>query len=201
MENGSYNNRAILWNKKERWRREHMVNRAMNIIVTDYDKDWSSLFDIEAEKIKDILNDEVVEIHHIGSTAVLGLKAKPIIDMMPIVRDIENIDKYNGKMTGIGYEALGELGIQGRRYFRKGGENRTHQIHVFQVDNNTEIERHLAVRDYLKSHKEIANEYGELKAQLALRFPRDIEGYSDGKDDFVQNLEQMALEWKRKSTK
>lgn len=178
-----------------------MVNRAMNIIVTDYDKDWSSLFDIEAEKIKDILNDEVVEIHHIGSTAVLGLKAKPIIDMMPIVRDIENIDKYNGKMTGIGYEALGELGIQGRRYFRKGGENRTHQIHVFQVDNNTEIERHLAVRDYLKSHKEIANEYGELKAQLALRFPRDIEGYSDGKDDFVQNLEQMALEWKRKSTK
>ncbi|MEB7463563.1 GrpB family protein [Staphylococcus succinus] len=178
-----------------------MVNRTMNIVVTEYNKDWPKQFDKEVEKIRDILKYEIVKIHHIGSTAVPGLKAKPIIDMMPIVRDIESIDKYNKEMIEIGYESLGELGIQGRRYFRKGGEERTHQIHIFQGDNITEIERHLAVRDYLKSHKETADEYGELKAQLALQFPKDIEGYSDGKDEFVQNLEQIALEWKRKSSK
>src|SRR5690625_3407498 len=135
----------------------------MQVIVTDYNKDWPKQFNIEAKRIKDIFKDEIIGIHHIGSTAVPGLKAKPIIDMMPIVRDIKNIDQYNKKMIEIGYESLGEFGIPGRRYFRKGEESRTHQIHIFQDDNIVEVERHLAVRDYLKSHKAIANKYAELK--------------------------------------
>ncbi|EGQ21686.1 glutamate-rich protein GrpB [Sporosarcina newyorkensis 2681] len=117
---------------------------------------------MEAEKIKEILKEEIIEIHHIGSTAIPGLKSKPIIDIMPIVKDIENINKYNEKMFKIGYEALGELGMKGRRYFRKGGENRTHQLHILQADNFTQIERHLAVRDYLNSHKGVAEEYKDL---------------------------------------
>lgn len=104
-------------------------------------------------------------------------------------------------MIKLGYEPLGELGINGRRYFRKGREDRTHQIHIFQDDNITEIGRHLAVRDYLKSHEETAKEYGNLKSQLAHQFSKDIERYSDGKNDFIQNLERMALEWKRKGNK
>lgn len=174
-----------------------MVNRSIHVIVTDYSKVWPQLFDKEADKIKKILKDEMIEIHHIGSTSVLGLKAKPIIDMMPIVKDIKSIDKYNKKMIEIGYEPLGEFGIPGRRYFRRGEERRTHQIHIFQDDNIVEIERHLAVRDYLKSHKAIANKYAELKVQLVGQFPRNIGNYIDGKHDFVQNLEKMALEWKR----
>ncbi|WP_317851465.1 GrpB family protein [Neobacillus bataviensis] len=134
-----------------------------------------------------------------GSTAVPGLKAKPIIDIMPIVKNIEIINTFNAKMIEIGYEPLGELGIKGRRYFRKGGENRTHQIHIFQFDNDFEIERHLAVRDYLKSHKKDVIEYGKLKEQLANEFPKDIEGYSSGKDDFVKNLERRAIEWRQKN--
>lgn len=117
---------------------------------------------MEAEKIKEILKEEIIEIHHIGSTAIPGLKSKPIIDIMPIVKDIENINKYNEKMFEIGYEALGELGMKGRRYFRKGGENRTHQLHILQADNFTQIERHLAVRDYLNSHNGVAEEYKDL---------------------------------------
>lgn len=173
-----------------------MVNRAMNIIVTDYNKNWVNLFEKEAILIKDILIDELVDIHHIGSTAVPNLKAKPIIDILPIVRDIEKVNNFNKKMIEIGYEPLGELGIKGRRYFRKGGENRTHQIHMFQYDNNFEIERHLAVRDYLKSHKEDVIEYGKLKERLAYEFPKNIEEYSNGKNDFVKNLERRAIEWK-----
>ncbi|WP_260445606.1 GrpB family protein [Metabacillus elymi] len=176
-----------------------MVNRAMNIIITDYNENWTQLFKKEAKLISGILKDELVKIHHIGSTAVSDLKAKPIIDMMPIVKDISNVDLFNENMIEIGYDPLGEFGINGRRYFRKGGENRTHQIHMFQYDNHFEIERHLAVRDYLRSHKKDAIEYGKLKESLALEFSKDIEGYSNGKSDFVENLERKAIEWKREN--
>lgn len=175
-----------------------MVNRAMNIIVTNYDENWVQLFKSEAKKVREIFKDEIVEIHHIGSTAVPNLKAKPIIDMMPVVKDIESVDSYNAKMMEIGYEPLGEFGLRGRRYFRKGGENRTHQVHIYQFDNELEIERHLAVRDYLRTHRKEAIEYGALKGRLADQFSKDIEGYSAGKDEFVKNLEQRAIEWGRK---
>lgn len=174
-----------------------MINRAMNVIVTEYDENWNELYKREEQKLRDIFNDELVEIHHIGSTAVSNLKAKPIIDIIPVVKNIEKVDNFNEKIIVLGYEPLGELGITGRRYFRKGGENRTHQIHIFQYDNEYEIKRHLAVRDYLISHTEDMIEYGKLKERLAQQFPKDIEGYSDGKNDFVQNLERKALEWYR----
>ncbi|MCP3032272.1 GrpB family protein [Halobacillus sp. A1] len=174
-----------------------MVNRDMNIMVTKYDENWNELYKKEALKIREIFNGELVDIHHIGSTAVPHLKAKPIIDIMPVVNHVEKVDDFNEQMIEIGYEPLGELGIVGRRYFRKGGENRTHQIHFFQNDNKSEIERHLAVRDYLKSHSEDRNEYGNLKERLAQQFPKDIERYSEGKNDFVQDLERKAMEWKR----
>lgn len=178
-----------------------MVNRAMNIIVKEYDDSWDELYKKEAQKIREIFNGEMVEIYHIGSTAVPNLKAKPIIDIMPVVKTIEKADDFNKKMIEIGYEPLGELGISGRRYFRKGGENRTHQIHIFQYDNKFEIERHLAVRDYLKSHSEDVIEYGKLKERLAQQFPKDIERYSEGKNNFVQDLEQRAIKWKRKNNR
>ncbi|WP_338785846.1 GrpB family protein [Metabacillus sp. FJAT-53654] len=174
-----------------------MVNRAMNIIITDYNENWTQLFKKEAKLISEILKDELVEIHHIGSTAVTDLKAKPIMDIMPIVKDISNVDHFNESMIEKGYEPLGEFGINGRRYFRKGGENRTHQIHMFQYDNHFEIERHLAVRDYLRSHKKDVIEYGKLKESLALEFPKDIEAYSNS--DFVENLERKAIEWEREN--
>ncbi len=173
----------------------------MNIIVKDYDKNWIELYKKEAKKIREIFIGELVEMNHIGSTAVPGLKAKPIIDIMPVVKNIEKVDIFNEKMIEIDYEPLGELGITGRRYFRKGGENRTHQIHFFQYDNDYEIVRHLALRDYLISHKEVMLEYGKLKEKLAEQFPKDIEGYSEGKNDFVKNMERKAIEWYRKNKK
>lgn len=167
----------------------------MKVIVTEYNKLWPSMFKKESERIKSILKDECIEIYHIGSTAVENLKAKPIIDIMPVVKNILKIDELNSEFEKIGYECMGEFGIKGRRYFRKGTEVRTHQIHIFEVLNKKDIIRHLAVRDYLKSHPDIAFEYGEFKENLSKRFPEDIEGYCDGKDEFVKALEQKALKW------
>lgn len=167
----------------------------MNVVVMGYNDRWKQMFREEAQKIKDIFVNELIDIHHIGSTSVPRLKAKPIIDIMPVVKDIGKIDSFNEQMTDLGYECMGELGMKGRRYFRKGGDNRTHQVHVFQVDNKEDINRHLAVRDYLRTHSEKAKQYGNLKENLAKQFPKDIEAYMDGKDEFVKELERIALHW------
>ncbi|MCZ2260919.1 GrpB family protein [Sporosarcina sp. G11-34] len=167
----------------------------MKVMIKNHSEKWSQMFKDEAYLIKEILGDELVEIHHIGSTSVTGLKAKPIIDIMPVVENIEKVDLFIERMEQIGYESLGEFGIKGRRYFRKGADHRTHQIHVFQIDNVIDVDRHLAVRDYLRTHSEDAKQYGDLKEDLAKMFPNDIQLYGDGKDGFVKELETKAISW------
>ena len=90
----------------------------MKVEVVKYRSEWSREFEAEAERIKEILGDEAIEIYHIGSTSVEGLSAKPIIDIMPVVKDISRIDKLNPAFEALGYECMGEFGIPGRRYFR-----------------------------------------------------------------------------------
>ena len=143
--------------------------------------------------IAEILDGNGISIYHIGSTSVPGLAAKPIIDMMAVVRSLEKVDDARGKFSELGYEYLGEFGIAGRRYFRKGGDERTHQIHIFQADDWNNIERHLAFRDYMRTHEKERAEYAKIKTALAQRFPYDIDGYCDGKDAFVREMEKRAL--------
>ncbi|ASK64106.1 hypothetical protein CFK37_19070 [Virgibacillus phasianinus] len=171
----------------------------MKVEVKEHNEKRERMFKEESRRIKVIFGDELIDIHHIGSTSVNGLKAKPIIDIMPVVKHIGKVDSLTEQMAKIGYESLGENGIKGRRYFRKGGDNRTHQIHVFQVDNKGDIDRHLAVRDYLRTHSEDAKQYGDLKENLAKQFPSDIDSYADGKDAFVKKLEKKAVHWYSRS--
>lgn len=168
---------------------------ARRIEVVDYDPQWAKLYKAEAKKIKSVLGKNCVAVHHIGSTSVKGLKAKPVIDIMAVVKDISLVDGENAAFEDLGYECMGEYGIPGRRFFRKGGDNRTHHVHIFEKSNEDDIQRHLAVRDYLTAHPEIAKEYGELKEKLAQQFPFDNVGYCDGKDAYMKKLEQDALEW------
>ncbi|GAB0168394.1 GrpB family protein [Lysinibacillus sp. CTST325] len=165
------------------------------IKVVDYNHNWSSDFQKEERSIRNILQDELVNSFHIGSTSVPGLKAKPIIDILLVVNDIHKLDSFSKQFQEIGYEVKGEFGITGRRYFRKGGDHRTHQIHAFQYNNMEEIERHLAFRDYLREHPEVCRQYGELKSQLAKQYPNDIDGYCNGKDGFVKSVEKDAIKW------
>ena len=159
----------------------------MHVRVCAYSPEWVELYQKEALKIREILGAELVEIHHIGSTAVVGLQAKPIIDIMPVVRQIARVDAFNLAFAAI-YERY-EFGIPGRRYFRKGASNEP-ITHMFDVTNQTEIERHLAVRDY-QAHPAVAAEYGALR-RLAEQFPYDIEAYCEGKD-VCKQMEQAAL--------
>jgi GrpB-like predicted nucleotidyltransferase (UPF0157 family) len=99
-------------------------------------------------------------------------------------------------MGKLGYSAYGENGIPNRRYFSKGGDQRTHHVHIYLIGDSN-IERHLAFKDYLKYHPEKAREYSELKGKLASRYSYDIESYIEGKDALVKKLEAQALYWNR----
>ena len=169
---------------------------SQHIVITEYNPEWTARFERESVLIKSILKENCAAVYHIGSTAVYGLKAKPVIDIMPVVYDLRKVDDLANEFIKEGYEYLGEFGIAGRRYLRKGGDERTHQIHIFDVTNKADIERHLAVRDFLRANDEIADAYGKLKQKLAALFPYDIDGYCIGKESFVKDLERKAIEWK-----
>lgn len=162
--------------------------------VVAYSENWKRKFDVEVVQLQEIFGSEIITIQHIGSTSVEGLHAKPIIDMMPVVRDITRIDTYNDAMIAIGYDPKGENGLSGRRYFQKGGDERTHHVHVYEI-GNPEIERHLAFRDYLSVHPDLAHEYGELKEALAQQFPYNMEAYINGKEQLATVIEQKAIRW------
>lgn len=175
--------------------REVFMSAPQHITVVDYNPAWPELFAAERDLIAPVLGAQLLECYHIGSTAVPGLAAKPIIDLMVVVRDVAKVDALAAQFESLGYEYMGEFGIAGRRYLRKGGAERTHQIHIFDLKSEHHIVRHLALRDYLRARPAACAAYAELKRQLAAQFPYDIAGYCDGKDALVQELERQALAW------
>ncbi len=164
------------------------------IEVVSYNPKWKEEYLKESEKLKKLFKDEIVDIYHIGSTSIPGISAKPVIDILLSVNDISKIDDYNEEMVKLGYEAKGEYGIPSRRFFLKGIYDRTHHIHAFEV-GNPEIIRHLNFRDYIIAHPEEMKQYQELKKELAKEFRYDNEGYCDGKDCFIKNIDKKAAEW------
>jgi GrpB-like predicted nucleotidyltransferase (UPF0157 family) len=169
------------------------------IEVVPYNPDWPRLFEEEAARLAVIFGPEIVAIHHIGSTAISTIKAKPIVDMLVEVRDIEKIDAFDATMSRRGYLPRGEFGIAGRRYFIKGDEiHRTHHIHMYQA-GHPDVARHLDFRDYLIAHPEDAQAYSRLKEDLARRYPTDAESYVAGKDGLIKELDRKAKLWRENS--
>lgn len=168
------------------------------IEVVPYDPRWPREFDRAAREIMTALGPALLALHHIGSTSVPGLHAKPIIDMLAVVTDLPALDERITEVERLGYQAMGEFGIEGRRYFRRDDSagRRTHHVHAF-AQGSPHVTRHLAFRDFLRSHAAVANQYGELKVKLADAHPHDIEAYMDGKDGFIKETERRAVEWLR----
>jgi len=162
------------------------------IIVVPYDDKWPEMFEAESLLIKTLLGGVAKSIHHIGSTSVPGLSAKPVIDILLEVSNINELDTYNYAMTHAGYVARGENGISGRRYFIKGGDHRSHQVHAFAV-GNMQVLRHLAFRDFLRKNKDIAGEYAEIKHSAALLSKNDAHRYSALKANFIEQHLRLAL--------
>lgn len=164
------------------------------VLIVPHDPTWKVMFERESVCISHVLRENVVAIHHIGSTAIPGIYAKPIIDILVEVKKIAGLDDPL-PMASLGYEAMGEFGIAGRRYFRKeNAHKRTHHVHVFEA-GSAQVTRHLAFRDYMLAYPEDAQRYSELKRRLAREYPTDIEKYMDGKDGFIQAIDEKAAFW------
>ena len=144
--------------------------------VVDYDPRWPVAAADEIEQLRDVLGEILVRAHHIGSTSVPGLAAKPVIDLLLEVVSLSQLEAFDGAMRDLGYEPRGEFGIPRRRYYPKGGDRRTHHVHAFRI-GDSHIGEHLAFRDYLRAHPEISTEYARVKRQAASRHRHDPEGY------------------------
>jgi GrpB-like predicted nucleotidyltransferase (UPF0157 family) len=158
---------------------------------------WQEAFEVESTCITNTLGKNVVAIHHIGSTAIPNIYAKPIIDLLVEVKDIFKVDEQSLAMEALEYEVMGEFGISGRRFFLKNNKEgvRTHHVHIFEV-SSAQVERHLSFRDYMNAHPKDAQKYSELKRKLAREHPTNIDGYMDGKNEFIKEIDMKAVQWR-----
>ncbi|MCP4984513.1 MAG: GrpB family protein [Colwellia sp.] len=164
------------------------------IEVVNFDKNWAKAFEIEKMALAKVLGSNAVKIEHIGSTSVSGLAAKPVIDILIEVLNVEALDEFDKEFIALGYTIKGENGISGRRYFQKGGNQRSHHVHAFQ-SNDIHLLRHRAFKAYLVAHSEVALEYGLIKTEAVSKSDNDINVYMALKNDFIQKHEQLALNW------
>jgi GrpB-like predicted nucleotidyltransferase (UPF0157 family) len=156
--------------------------------VVPYEQGWATEAALEIERLREALGEVALEIHHIGSTAVPGLSAKPTLDLLLVVRSLEELEAHEGALVALGYEPRGEAGIPGRRYYRiRQGEAHTHHVHGWPKDH-PEIARHLDFRDALRADPDLARDYSELKQQLAARFPRNASAYGEAKTAFIMGV-------------
>jgi GrpB-like predicted nucleotidyltransferase (UPF0157 family) len=165
------------------------------IVVRDYDPLWPSLFEDERASLVRALGPLALTIEHVGSTAVAGLAAKPIIDVLVGVRSLAAArPACVERLPGLGYVhvAEAESWLPDELLFRKGPPGPwTHHVHVMEL-TSPRWDEFVLVRDYLRRHPEVARAYGELKKAIALVFGDDIAGFRSAKAPFVQRVLAQA---------
>jgi GrpB-like predicted nucleotidyltransferase (UPF0157 family) len=157
------------------------------IVIADYDPAWPEAFERERAAIESALGDaipSVVAIEHFGSTAVAGLAAKPVIDIMIGVQDVAAGVPCITPLVDLGYQCMGESGIPGRIFFRK-GQPRSHHVHVLPFGGQS-WNRHLAFRDLLRQRPDLAEKYARTKRELAASHGADRMAYTEAKTPFIE---------------
>jgi GrpB-like predicted nucleotidyltransferase (UPF0157 family) len=174
---------------------DHNNPEQREVELVPHNPDWSHQADEEAQRIIAGLTFPVVGIYHIGSTSVAGIKAKPILDFVMEVEDLNDVIEGLVDFEILGYKNKGEYGIPGRQFFTRDTDgDRTHHLHVFQV-GHPDIERHTVFRDFLRANPDAAREYEKLKEKLAKRFPKQSGNYTAAKSDFILSMDEVARYW------
>lgn len=168
------------------------------VVVVPYDPAWPATFELLRERIAPAVGDRAVGIEHVGSTAVPGLAAKPIVDLDVVIRHDDDVPEVAARLAGLGYAYLGELGIAARHAFRAAPDSPRHHLYVCAA-GSAPLRAHLALRDALRDDPELAAAYGALKYDLAKRFRFDIDAYVDGKTAFITQALLDARKGKRRA--
>jgi GrpB-like predicted nucleotidyltransferase (UPF0157 family) len=161
--------------------------------LEEYTDEWSRSFVEERDRICAALGQIILAIEHVGSTAIPGLCAKPVVDIAIGIEDLEIGRQCIWPLAQLGYEYKGDAGIAGQHFFAKGPpENRTHYVHVEPL-NGVLWHNHILFRDYLRVHSEVALSYGQLKRTLAEQYKKDRDTYTAEKNPFIENVIIQAL--------
>lgn len=159
----------------------HLGLPSDRVLIVDYDACWPHLFAEEAKRIKDACG--AVVVTHVGSTAVPGLAAKPILDLMIGVMSFTEAEGLVPLLESLGYIFLGTYGIEGRLFFRS-PEPCTHHLHIVEKDGQF-WEDEILFRNYLRDHPSAGSAYVALKRELALKFANDRPAYTEAKGEFI----------------
>lgn len=165
------------------------------VVIVPYNPDWVNQYNNEAALIHEAIGSYLASLEHIGSTSVPGLASKPIIDLLAGMNSLADTPVIVPLLRDLGYtyKPEYETDLPERRYFSKhiAGQQ---SFHLHMVEPDTQFfRRHIAFRDYLRTHPEYAAEYAALKMDLAKQFGNDREGYTDAKTDFIKKIENRAL--------
>jgi GrpB-like predicted nucleotidyltransferase (UPF0157 family) len=165
--------------------------------LVKYNQKWRQSFEREAKKLQKIFGKDALEIQHVGSTAIPGILAKPIIDIALVVSSFKKVRQYKKKLKEIGYE-LKKNDTRGERlFFTKGPEKkRTHYLHIGEIGSGY-TEDMILFRNYLHKHKDIAGEYSKLKESLAKKYQDKREVYTARKTKLVEEIVKKAKKLSR----
>ena len=157
--------------------------------LIEYNNDWRNNFDIEAGKIKKIFGDDLLRIEHVGSTAIPGILAKPIIDIALLVSDLQEVKKYVKGLKKIGYNIkVDDEKFEGRLFFTKGTEEkRTNYLHVGDRNSNYIVDM-ITFKELLLENEDLIYSYSEIKRFLADKYQDDRKSYTESKTDFVKRV-------------
>jgi GrpB-like predicted nucleotidyltransferase (UPF0157 family) len=161
------------------------------IVISDYDTDWPLHFEEIAQPVRKAIADLGATVEHIGSTSVPGLAAKPIIDIDVAVASSDDVLTAIERLRSLGYLYQGDKGIKGREAFMWPNGARPHHLYVV-VQGNEPHRKHIAFRNHLREHPEVARDYAALKTRLAEQHAEDRLGYTDAKDAFVAQVLRAA---------
>lgn len=157
--------------------------------LSAYNPEWKSGFEAEKELLEQVFGDRVVEIEHIGSTAVEGLPSKPIVDIAVIIKNDVDTEELTTPLSKMGY--LYHSKSSERQFYQKTEPVRCN-LSIVYGDKGGFLPRQILFRDYLRSHPEARDAYAELKRNLIAKYPTGIGEYSEGKTGFVQNILALA---------
>ncbi|QIH09398.1 MULTISPECIES: GrpB family protein [unclassified Pseudomonas] len=167
----------------------------IKVELRPHDPQWAEQACRVAGTLHAALGDNLLQVHHIGSTAIPGIVAKPVLDLLPEVRSLAELDACQRALQELGYAWRGELGLPGRRYCSLDDPDsgqRLVQLHCY-AQGSPEIERHLAFADHLRQHPGIAQQYQQEKLRCQALHPGDSHAYSDCKDAWIQRVQAQAL--------
>ena len=168
-----------------------MAENHGRVLVVEYDPSWPDTFEVLRRPVWAAVRDVAVSVEHVGSTAVPGLAAKPIIDMDVVVASPDNLSEAIERLATMGYVHRGNLGIDGREAFDSPQGLPAHHLYLC-LGESAALANHLALRDFLRRDSGAAAEYSRIKRQLAQRFPDDIDSYIAGKTDFILTVLRNA---------